>query len=302
METCYTCQTCQNTSQFSDWFTDLHLAIPGPVKSDSQNQKILAQQETLKQAFSDLSSNSSPSTPGTECADISSTKQDPMSVSDLIQHYLAPELLTGGNQYQCDHCNMLRDAVKTVCVCAGPEYLNITLLRFKYDRATQRRAKVFTAVDYPEYLSLPVSGAVSLYRLYSVVVHSGYSSDGGHYYTWCHNHTPDTAWIVLNDSVATTTSTWDTFKQQTSKLSRDTAYLLFYQRQPAQGETEGVPNSLVMDRVIRDNIKYIRERENMGVRFQPPPAADRRDDEDDDGGSSGCNDNFGQFGGARCVF
>ena len=149
-----------------------------------------------------------------------------MSVSDLIQHYLAPELLTGGNQYQCDNCNMLRDAVKTVCVCAGPEYLNITLLRFKYDRATQRRAKVFTAVDYPEYLALPVSGAVSLYRLYSVVVHSGYSSDGGHYYTWSRH----TAWIVLNDSVATTTSSWDTFKQQTSKLSRDTAYLLFYQR------------------------------------------------------------------------
>jgi len=227
-----------------------------------------------------------------------------LSVGDLVQHYLAPELLSGGNQYQCDNCNMLRDAVKTTKLSSAPDYLNITLLRFNYDRTTNRRAKVFTTVDYPQELVLPVAGGGVPYRLYSVVIHSGYSSDGGHYYTWCSN-TANSAWLLLNDSQVSQ-ATWGQFKQQTSKLSRDTAYLLFYERVGAQetGE-EVVPHRPVMNKVIRDNMNFIREKENVGVRFQSSSSSgnNRRDDRGDgDGGSSGCNDNFGQFGGGRCVF
>ena len=61
METSFLCQTCNKKSMFSDWFTDLHLAIPQTSVSSNpsvrpENEKILAQQATLKQAFSDLNS------------------------------------------------------------------------------------------------------------------------------------------------------------------------------------------------------------------------------------------------------
>jgi len=301
------------------------------------NQKILAQKETLKRAFNEMNSSNSrqsfdvdlisdkydddysfnvfptalitPSTNiPTENPSITITPPSTtLSVGDLVQHYLAPELLSGGNQYQCDNCNMLRDAVKTTRLSSAPDYLNITLLRFKYDKTTNRRAKVFTTIDYPQELVLPVAGGDVPYRLYSVVIHSGYSSDGGHYYTWCSNPATS-AWLLLNDSQVSQ-ATWGQFKEQTSKLSRDTAYLLFYERVGAQetGE-EVVPHRPVMNKVIRDNMNYIREKENVGMRFQSSSSSGefqfrRRDDRGDgDGSSSGCNDNFGQFGGGRCVF
>jgi len=324
METCFTCQSCYNTSTFKDWFTDLHLAIPQASVADSglpNNQKILAQKETLKRAFNEMNSTSSSQTKAnddiesdnaikpnenipTENPSITITPPSTtLSVGDLVQHYLAPELLSGGNQYQCDHCNMLRDAVKSTKLSSAPDYLNITLLRFKYDRTTNRRAKVFTTIDYPQELCLPVVGGSVTYKLYSVVIHSGYSSDGGHYYTWCSNPATS-AWLLLNDSQVSQ-STWTQFRQQTSKLSRDTAYLLFYERVGAPDGEDVIPHRLAMDKVIRDNMKYIREKENVGVRFQSPPDSDRRDDRGSgggDGSSSGCNENFGQFGGGRCVF
>jgi len=352
METCYTCQTCHNKSMFSDWFTDLHLAIPQtPPNSNPTikppDEKILAQKETLKQAFEELkSSTTTPSQPSdnvtepTEDVNMDNVEvkspdhpdpatiqtpsititppqqpqpqtqptpnppNPPLGVSDLISHYLAPETLDGDNQYQCDNCNKLRDAVKTTRLSAAPEYLNITLLRFKYDRTTNRRAKVFTTIDYPQELSLPVTGGDAQYRLYSVVVHSGYSSDGGHYYTWAKPDNLASRWLVLNDSLVTEAS-WAQFNQQTSRLSRDTAYLLFYQKVGVDEGEESVPPRQKMDRVISDNMKYLKEREGGGVGFQRGynKGFDKGGGNSGDGGNgSGCNENFGQFGGGRFVF
>ena len=44
--------------------------------------------------------------------------------------------------------------------------------------------KTMSGVSYPQYLELPVAGGRHRYRLYGVVIHSGNTSDGGHYYTW----------------------------------------------------------------------------------------------------------------------
>ena len=184
-----------------------------------------------------------------------------LTVGDLVQHYLAPELLSGGNQYQCDNCNMLRDAVKTTRLSSAPDYLNITLLRFKYDRTTELGAKVFTTVDYPKELVLPVTGGGVHYRLYSVVIHSGYSSNDGHYYTWCSNPA-SSSWLLLNDSQVSQ-ATWEQFKQQTRN---DTAYLLFYVKIGAQEASENVvPPRLVMNKVIRDNNDGILPEEELAL-------------------------------------
>ena len=77
-----------------------------------------------------------------------------------------------------------------------------------------------------------------------MVVHSGYSSDGGHYYTYARQppnltsdddpeaveaHNKNSTWYIFNDSKVSFTS-FESFKTISKRFPRDTAYLLFYQK------------------------------------------------------------------------
>lgn len=270
------------------------------TSSDAQETTGEIEESVLKKAKTDTSSVDAVVTPSNPMA-------SDLSVTDLIDNYLASESLDGENQYQCDACNKKRDATKTTKILTAPPHLNVTLLRFKYDRKTNRRAKVFVNIHYPLELQLPIASDKSesetemvSYRLYGVVVHSGYTSDGGHYYTWARN--PDSnLWRVFNDSVVKA-STWESFTERSSKLSRDTAYLLFYQRQDMDPPVTAVqPTRAVLDAVERDNIKYLRAKETFsrspgssGV-TRPVPRKD-----DDGSGPSGCGGSL-NFGGGHYV-
>ena len=81
------------------------------------------------------------------------------------------------NQYQCDVCNSLRDATKTLQIVEAPNVLILVLLRFKYDAESQSRKKLTTLVNYPDTL---VVGEEN-YSLKNVVVHSGCDSGEGDY-------------------------------------------------------------------------------------------------------------------------
>uniref|UniRef100_A0A8C6CP74 Ubiquitin specific peptidase 38 n=1 Tax=Moschus moschiferus TaxID=68415 RepID=A0A8C6CP74_MOSMO len=149
------------------------------------------------------------------------------SVTDLLNYFLAPEILTGDNQYYCENCASLQNAEKTMQITEEPEYLILTLLRFSYDQKYHVRRKILDNVSLPLVLELPVkrtpfsslSESWSLdvdftdisenlakklkpsgteeacspklvpYLLSSVVVHSGVSSESGHYYSYARNVT-----------------------------------------------------------------------------------------------------------------
>ncbi|KAG8518387.1 Ubiquitin carboxyl-terminal hydrolase 38, partial [Galemys pyrenaicus] len=147
------------------------------------------------------------------------------SVTDLLNYFLAPEILTGDNQYYCENCASLQNAEKTMQITEEPEYLILTLLRFSYDQKYHVRRKILDNVSLPLVVELPVkrTAAFSLseswsvdadfadarenlakklkpsgaedascptlvpYLLGSVVVHSGVSSESGHYYSYARN-------------------------------------------------------------------------------------------------------------------
>ncbi|XP_051025066.1 ubiquitin carboxyl-terminal hydrolase 38 [Acomys russatus] len=148
------------------------------------------------------------------------------SVADLLNYFLAPEILTGDNQYYCENCASLQNAEKTMQVTEEPEYLILTLLRFSYDQKYHVRRKILDNVSLPLVLELPVKRTASFtslseswsvdvdftdlnenlakklkpsgaeealcpklvpYLLSSVVVHSGVSSESGHYYSYARN-------------------------------------------------------------------------------------------------------------------
>lgn len=80
-----------------------------------------------------------------------------LTMQKLVNNYLTPETLEDDNKYHCDICNGLQDAVKTMKILEGPEYLMTTLMRFHYDRTQNRKSKIFTDIDYELDLKLPIS-------------------------------------------------------------------------------------------------------------------------------------------------
>ncbi|XP_004471983.2 ubiquitin carboxyl-terminal hydrolase 38 [Dasypus novemcinctus] len=157
-----------------------------------------------------------------------SGSETPPSVTDLLNYFLAPEILTGDNQYYCENCASLQNAEKTMHITEEPEYLILTLLRFSYDQKYHVRRKILDNVSLPLILELPVKRTTTLsslseswsidvdltdisenlakklkpsgteetccpklvsYLLSSVVVHSGISSESGHYYSYARNIT-----------------------------------------------------------------------------------------------------------------
>nr|XP_033795813.1 ubiquitin carboxyl-terminal hydrolase 38 [Geotrypetes seraphini]XP_033795818.1 ubiquitin carboxyl-terminal hydrolase 38 [Geotrypetes seraphini] len=202
------------------------LCIPGREATDHEVDLNVEMHDGLPSALdsvkntSDLcrvsSNTSGPVKPG---------KESPLSVTDLLSYFLAPEILDGDNRYHCEKCDSLQNAEKTMQIMDEPEYLILTLLRFSYDPKCHIRRKILDNVSLPLVLELPVKRTTSSlaqaagnwavnmefhigenlakklkpsgtedictqlvpYVLSSIVVHSGISSESGHYYSYARN-------------------------------------------------------------------------------------------------------------------
>ncbi|MEE6473135.1 hypothetical protein FKM82_009863 [Ascaphus truei] len=241
-----------------------------------------------------------------------------LSVSDLINHFLCPEMLIADNKYQCETCVSLQDAEKVVELTMGPQYLNLTLLRFSFDLKAMKRRKILDNVSIPLVLKLPIhvtSGESEdsspqrnnrcsssnvdqsvTYDLCTVIVHSGLSSESGHYYCYAREcvdkdtqrlssagakkFTSDKhldleiQWYLFNDT-RVSFSSFESVSNVTSFFPKDTAYVLFYRHRSHQqtcreSETgdaithgEVSLNKELMEAISKDNIKYL-----QGLYFQ----------------------------------
>lgn len=240
--------------------------------------------------------------------------KDSRSVPDLINYFLSPERLTAENKYHCEKCASLQDAEKVAELTEGPHYLILTLLRFSFNPRTMKRKKILDNVSIPVVLKLPVlvapekteevcrrgndraapgSGFMSVvYDLCSVVVHSGISSESGHYYCYSrectdtvpHGQPQDGApklasdkqldfeiqWYLFNDT-RVSFSSFESVSNVTSFFPKDTAYVLFYRQRPGRqscllhealaeaGRLHGEPSlhKDLMEAISKDNILYL---------------------------------------------
>ncbi|KAM3935144.1 ubiquitin carboxyl-terminal hydrolase 35 [Leptodactylus fuscus] len=244
------------------------------------------------------------------------SKKCSLTLSDLINHFLCPEMLTEDNKYRCETCASLQDAEKVVELSTGPQYLILTLLRFSFDLKAMRRRKILDNVSIPLMLKLPVqitphrsenaciesSGRSTLanprqsatYDLCTVIVHSGLSSESGHYYCYSRDcmdkdgHKPSSTgvkkfasdkhldmeiqWYLFNDT-RVSFSSFESVSNVTSFFPKDTAYVLFY-RHRTHGQADSVIDSgsskshgdaalskELMEAISKDNIKYLQEQE-----------------------------------------
>lgn len=211
------------------------------------------------------------------------------SVLDLVNYFLSPERLMAENCYYCESCASLQEAEKVVELSQGPRYLILTLLRFSFDLRTMRRRKILDDVAIPLLLRLPLAGGLGqAYDLCSVVVHSGVSSESGHYYCYAREGVarpapslgaadrpePEHQWYLFNDT-RVSFSSFESVSNVTSFFPKDTAYVLFYRQRPGEGPeaelgsprawTEPTLHKDLMEAISKDNILFLQVSRAVGT-------------------------------------
>ncbi|KAL1023757.1 hypothetical protein UPYG_G00045700 [Umbra pygmaea] len=246
------CMTCNSVSEKEEPFTDLSLAFcpSTTATSPSQNQGPSEEPRGICQGAVnggsealEIGPSPKPTTAPATSHFSPASDEPPLSVPDLVNYFLAPEILDEENAYFCEKCGSLQRAERGMKVVAAPEYLILTLLRFSYDARSHVRRKILDNVAIPPLMRLPVhppppkhappsplqldspensqnlakklkpssreevekaeggpgmngegcevrgSPAVLFvpYVLSSVVMHSGMSSESGHYYSYGRN-------------------------------------------------------------------------------------------------------------------
>ncbi|XP_078078030.1 ubiquitin carboxyl-terminal hydrolase 35-like [Mustelus asterias] len=300
-------------------------------------------------SFSSMPKNDFAMATGEKAYDSASSR----SVSDLINYFLSPEILSGENRYYCDKCTSLQEAEKVVELTGSPHYLILTLLRFSFDLITMRRKKILDNVSIPLVLKIPIRITTEkdeqitnaekqvcqlrnwkhfaedatyfsiTYDLCCVVVHSGISSESGHYYCYGRENVDinsgtgprvpleaesraDDQWYLYNDT-RVSFSSFESVSNVTNYFPKDTAYVLFYRQRGARhtcldGEHilasvrlhgEAALSKELMEAISKDNIQYLQEEEKEARKRSDstPPATTpiwwRRFDDDENGGPSG---------------
>ena len=89
----------------------------------------------------------------------------------------------------------LQDASRSHTISSAPFCLVITLCRFSF--MTGQRSKIRTQVKYPEKLIFDGTE----YELNVVIVHSGLSLNGGHYYTYAKRAQQNDQWYGIHTSI-----------------------------------------------------------------------------------------------------
>ncbi|XP_053358705.1 ubiquitin carboxyl-terminal hydrolase 38 [Clarias gariepinus] len=319
------CLQCHSLSEKEEPFTDLSLAfcpsgIAGSPTAHSHKGAVNGGSENPEGTSKDERSEERPKTEAV------------LSLPDLLEYFLAPEILEEENCYFCERCASLQRAERAIHIRTAPEYLILTLLRFSYDTTCHVRRKILDNVDIPLHIRLPVHqhstsssssssppqsvhmdspesgenlakklkpshkekeeddkgvtdcGGESTrrdwgsgvrrsvpYVLCSVVMHSGMSSESGHYYSYGrnisagpHSHKSPGSdpgvgvsegpgasqdvlecagqnsrdWFLFNDSRVTFTN-FQSVQNITSRFPKDTAYVLIYRKQEEVGGGQG---------------------------------------------------------------
>jgi len=167
-----------------------------------------------------------------------SNTDDPMlgvslaTQSNLIRafkKYTAKEQLTGTEKYFCEHCKKKQNAYKRMQILKPPPVLAVHLKRFEFSKSGNR-IKKSEHVTFERELDIApfvvdAKSAVK-YELFGVLVHSGKSAYGGHYYSYVRAPGNESKrWFLMNDS-SVSPADFGRVKQQQ-------AYILMYQMTPA---------------------------------------------------------------------
>lgn len=122
--------------------------------------------------------------------DLQLNVQGNKDVVESFKEYVQVEIMDGENQYYASEKFKLQDAKKGVIFESFPDVLNLQLKRFTYDVEKDAMTKLNDRYEFPETFDAApflVEGADTsesyIYKLHSVLVHSG-DLNAGHYYAF----------------------------------------------------------------------------------------------------------------------
>ncbi|NWV85036.1 UBP42 hydrolase, partial [Dasyornis broadbenti] len=143
------------------------------------------------------------------------------SLTTALDNFVTPKQMDGKKGFRCSKCKKKVAASKRVTVHHAPRVLTVCLGRAD----DQSSKKICQVVEYPEYLDLrpymsDTAGEPLLYSLYAVVVHSGHTCLGGHFF--CFTKASNEQWYKMNDVSVDSCGIHTVLGQE--------AYLLFYAR------------------------------------------------------------------------
>ncbi|XP_032828060.2 ubiquitin carboxyl-terminal hydrolase 36-like isoform X1 [Petromyzon marinus] len=133
------------------------------------------------------------------------------------------------DEYTCQRCCCKVKATKRMSLHHLPNVLALSIKRFDlFGNKINRDCPYLQHLDVRPLMSQQEDADPMVYRLYSVLVHSGKCSTEGHYY--CYNKIRDGRWFRMDDDLVTPVDTTVVMEKQ--------AYILFYVRSP---EMKAIP-------------------------------------------------------------
>ncbi|KAH9314652.1 hypothetical protein KI387_023279 [Taxus chinensis] len=148
------------------------------------------------------------------------------SITEALESFTVVETIQCDEKFQCEKCKLGKSVFKQLTIDRAPEVLSIQLKRFINTGTIG--TKILKDVSYPQILDLKpfvnndqdMQGDLK-YELYGVLVHSGWTMNFGHYYSFV--QTSPNVWHKLDDSQVKAVDIETVLQQQ--------AYILFYFRQ-----------------------------------------------------------------------
>lgn len=143
------------------------------------------------------------------------------NIYDCFNEFTKDEILDTDNQWKCENCHQMTNAIKNIKIWKPPEILIIVLKRFKFG---MHSLKITKKIEFPlNNLNLEnyVQGYEtynSTYNAYAIINHVG-GMGGGHYYSYCKNASGK--WWEFNDEDV----------KELSDIKQDNAYVIFYKKQ-----------------------------------------------------------------------
>jgi ubiquitin carboxyl-terminal hydrolase 36/42 len=182
------------------------------------------------------------------------------SVDKALRHFTAKEKLDKNNMWKCPRENKNVCAEKQLTIRSTPSALTIHLKRFSFVPMAKGAGGGSSLYSMLQQLSgggqklnshvkftdtLDVTAALSdaavrekrsaIYNLYGVLVHSGHSSNSGHYFSFVKSMLTG-KWYLMNDEVVQPV-TWEYVEKQQ-------AYILFYSKQETTRATSSQRSTL----------------------------------------------------------
>lgn len=124
-----------------------------------------------------------------EFQDVNLSVMEHDSIEASLAAHTQMERLTGDNQYFCEACRCKVDAVKMTRFEELPPILTLSLSRFYFDSKTMQSVKLEKMCSFPFVLdmsnfSTERTSKRPKYDLFSIVLHVGGSTGGGHYHAY----------------------------------------------------------------------------------------------------------------------